>query len=75
MPLRIKASNLTILCVFPLPAFAEVYFIFFILVCVFVMLNLFILVLIQYFEDYHMKEDNPLDAFNENLSVFRAVWA
>lgn len=22
-----------------------------------------------------MKEDNPLDAFNENLEVFRSVWA
>jgi len=22
-----------------------------------------------------MKEDNPLDAFNENLNIFRSVWA
>lgn len=22
-----------------------------------------------------MKEDNPLDAFNENLEIFRSVWA
>jgi hypothetical protein len=33
------------------------------------MLNLFILIIIQYFEDYHLKEDNPLDAFKENLEV------
>jgi len=36
------------------------FFITFILITSFIMLNLFILIVLQYFEDYHMKEDNPL---------------
>jgi hypothetical protein len=39
------------------------------------MLNLFILILIQYFEDYHMKEDNPLTTFSDKVEVFRSVWS
>ena len=41
----------------------------------FIMLNLFILIIIQYFEDYHLKEDNPIQQFNENLLYFRKIWA
>ena len=37
------------------------YFFSFITIISFVMLNLFILILIQYFEEYHLKEDNPLE--------------
>jgi len=33
------------------------------------MLNLFILIIIQYFENYNLKDDNPLDLFSENLEV------
>jgi hypothetical protein len=33
------------------------------------MLNLFILIIIQYFENYNLKEDNPLEVFQENLEV------
>lgn len=39
------------------------------------MLNLFILIIIQYFEDYHMKEDNPLQAFNTKVEIFRITWS
>jgi hypothetical protein len=45
------------------------FFLTFETICAFVMLNLFILIIIQYFENYNLKEDNPLDAFQENLEV------
>lgn len=41
----------------------------------FIMLNLFILIIIQYFEDYNMKEGNPLETFNEKLEIFRSTWS
>ena len=37
----------------------------------FIMLNLFILIIIQNFEDYNMKKGNPLETFNEKLDIFR----
>ncbi|KAL4480370.1 hypothetical protein ABPG74_020886 [Tetrahymena malaccensis] len=55
--------------------FSTLFFISFVLICSFIMLNLFILIIIQYFEDYHMKEDNPLQAFNDKLNIFRITWS
>ncbi|KAL4505974.1 hypothetical protein ABPG72_013735 [Tetrahymena utriculariae] len=55
--------------------FSTLFFISFVLICSFIMLNLFILIIIQYFEDYHMKEDNPLQAFNDKLNIFRLAWS
>ncbi|EGR32725.1 hypothetical protein IMG5_072530 [Ichthyophthirius multifiliis] len=56
-------------------SFSKIYFISFILICTFIMLNLFILIIIQYFEDYHMKEDNPLQFFNDKVEIFRVTWS
>jgi hypothetical protein len=42
---------------------------FFLLISTWVMLNLFTLIIIQYFENYNLKEDNPLDVFQDNLEV------
>lgn len=39
------------------------------------MINLFILTLIEQFEESNQNSDNPLYAFNENLSKFRKVWS
>ena len=32
------------------------------------------MIIIQYFEDYHLKEDNPLEQFKENYEVFCQHW-
>jgi len=40
---------------------ALLYFLSFIMICSFIMLNLFILIIIDFFEAYNLKEDNPLD--------------
>lgn len=39
------------------------------------MLNLFILIIIQQFEDFHLKEDNPITNFKRNLDSFSKIWA
>ena len=55
--------------------FGFVYFITFIMICSFIMLNLFVLVIIDQFEKYYGQEINPIDIFKENLYVFRVAWS
>ena len=40
-----------------------------------VMLNLFVLIILNDFEEYNLKEDNPVEQFKENLESFRASWS
>ena len=42
---------------------APIYFFSFVIVCSYVMLNLFILVIIQQFDDYYLPKENVLDNF------------
>ena len=49
---------------------APLYFIVFILLVTHIMLNLFILVIIEQFERYYLSENNPLEIFSDNLKVF-----
>jgi len=51
-----------------------VYFILLVLVCSHVMLNLFILVIIQQFEHYYLPKDNVIAHFKSDLSSFMKVW-
>ena len=39
------------------------------------MLDFFVLIIIQQFEDYHFNPNNPLEIFFKNLDEFRRVWA
>lgn len=55
-------------------SFAAAYYIMFILVITHIMLNLFILVIIQQFETYYVAEDNPIKIFTMNFDVFHEVW-
>lgn len=50
------------------------YFISFIMVITWVMLNLFILVIIQQFDMYYVAEDNPIKTFSQNFDKFHKVW-
>lgn len=50
------------------------YFIFFILIVRFIMLNLFILIILQQFEDNFLNEDNPISNFEERESNFKKLW-
>lgn len=50
------------------------YFYFLILVCSHVMLNLFILVIIQQFEHYYLPKDNLISLFKQDLAQFMTAW-
>ena len=54
--------------------YAIPFFLTFILNCSFIGLNLFILIIIQDFEEYNLKPNNPIEEFNENLIHFRDKW-
>lgn len=57
------------------PRFSFVFFIFMIIVCSYVMLNLFVLVIIQQFEKYYLSEDeNILSKFQTDLASFKQIW-
>lgn len=53
---------------------APLYFISFIVICSFIMLNLFILVIIQQFDQYYLAEDNIITKFEKDLQVFKNSW-
>lgn len=55
-------------------AYSAIYYIVFILIITHVMLNLFILVIIQQFETYYVNEDNPISAFSKDFDLFHSVW-
>jgi len=54
--------------------FAYFFFNGLIIVCSYVMLNLFILVIIQQFEKYYLPKDNMIALFKSDLAHFMQVW-
>lgn len=50
------------------------YFFLLVLMCTHVMLNLFILVIIQQFEKYYLPKDNMIVLFKRDLDSFMRVW-
>jgi len=53
---------------------AVLFFLAFIVLCSFVMLNLFILVILQQFELYYLPEENVIKQFKNDLEVFKEKW-
>ena len=53
---------------------APVFFLTFIMVVTNVMLNLFILVIIQNFTRYYIEDDNPLSCFEVDYEDFVEAW-
>ena len=51
------------------------FFLSFFLICSYIMLNLFILIIIQQFEEYHLRVNNPIQTFRENLETFKKIWS
>ena len=37
-------------------------------------MNLFVFILIQYFEDFHVKGSEAVESFKENLNTFKEYW-
>lgn len=54
--------------------FSYLFFMTLILVCSYVMLNLFILVIIQQFEKYYLPSDNMLAKFKNDQNSFMKIW-
>lgn len=38
------------------------------------LLNIFILIIIQDFEEYNLKDNNPVEEFKDNLDHFKSIW-
>jgi hypothetical protein len=55
-------------------ALSSVFFVCFLLMCSFVMLNLFILVILQQFDEYYLPKDNVLEKFKNDLETFKESW-
>ena len=53
---------------------APLYFISFIMICSFVLLNLFILIILQQFDKYYLPDDNVLKKFKNDLEIFKKNW-
>jgi len=56
------------------PSVSYLYFIFLIFFCAVIMLNLFILVILQQYEEFNQKGDNPIERFSEMLEYFKKTW-
>lgn len=54
--------------------FSSLFFLTYIMITSIVMLNLFILIILNDFEEYNLKDDNPVELFKENLENFRISW-
>lgn len=46
---------------------AIIYFLTYIMLATFVMLNLFVLIILNDFEEYNLNTNNPLENFKKNL--------
>ena len=53
---------------------APFFFLSFILIVTHIMLNLFVLVIIQQFSKYYIEDDNPLARFEEDFEDFKDAW-
>lgn len=55
-------------------SYAPLFFFPYMMLCTFIMLNLFILVIIQQFETYYLDEDNVISRFKEDIEMFKVTW-
>lgn len=53
---------------------SPIYFVAFVMIVQFIMINLFALVVIDQFEMYYMSEDNPIEKFKKTFEVFIVQW-
>ena len=54
--------------------FAWLYYTVFIILVTHIMLNLFILVIIEQFDKYYLDAENPLQTFQDKFDIFEKVW-
>jgi len=54
--------------------FAPLYFISFMIINTYIIFNLFILILLQQFEEFHKNTVNPMITFKQHIKPFKEVW-
>ena len=54
--------------------YSPFFFLFFMLISRFVIINMFILIIIKQFEEFHKNSDQPILVFNDNLFLFNEKW-
>lgn len=59
---------------FFLLGFSVWFFLSYIMITSFIMLNLFILIILNDFEEFNLKQNNPIEEFQDNLENFRQNW-
>lgn len=45
------------------------------MIATFIMLNLFVLIILNDFEEYNLNKDNPVEKFKDNLEKFKEIWS
>lgn len=55
-------------------AYSPLFFIPYMMICTFIMLNLFVLVIIQQFEIYYLDADNVISRFKDEIEKFKVTW-
>ena len=54
--------------------FAPVFYLLYVLIQQYIMVNLFILIILQQFDLYYLPDDNVLDRFKTDVTSFKYVW-
>lgn len=54
--------------------FAPIYFVSFMIINTYIVFNLFILILLQQFEEFHKNTFNPMITFKQHINTFKQVW-
>jgi len=54
--------------------YAAAYYVLFILISTYIMLNLFVLVILQQFDKYYLPKDNVLERFKNDFENFKETW-
>lgn len=60
--------------IFNFQEFSTIFFLTYIMLTTIIMLNLFILIILNDFEEFNLKEDNSIDQFKDNLDQFINSW-
>ena len=55
--------------------YAPLYFTSYVMIVSFVLLNLFVLIILQQFDKYYFPDDNVLQNFKDNLEAFKTNWS
>jgi hypothetical protein len=55
-------------------AWAPLFFIMFVLIQQYIMVDLFVLIILQQFDLYYLPDDNVLDRFKKDVTSFKYTW-